>query len=105
MEIKDTIVKALHENFAEFTDDQANAVIEALKLEGFVLVPRELSDGKADAQALLAWGCHAGLFKSQNWDMSALRVEEFRLKWCKSKARELQEEYRVAIKAQEQGHD
>ena len=73
--------------------------------EGFVLVPKELSDGKADAQALLAWGCHAGLFKSQNWDMSALRVEEFRLKWCKSKARELQEEYRVAIKAQEQGHD
>ena len=73
--------------------------------EGFVLVPKELSDEKANAQALLAWGCHAGLFKSQNRDMSALQVEEFRLKWCKSKARELQEEYRFAIKAQEQGHE
>ena len=71
-------------------------------LEGFVLVPRELSDEKADAQALLAWGCYAGLFKSHNWDMSALQVEEFRLRWCKSKARALQEEYRVIIESQGQ---
>ena len=73
--------------------------------EGFVLVPKELSGEKADAQAMLAWGCYAGLFKSQNRDMSAFQVEEFRLKWCKNKALELQEEYRVAIKAQEQGHE
>lgn len=40
MKAQRIIVKALHENFSEFTEDQANAVIEALKLEGFVLVPR-----------------------------------------------------------------
>lgn len=82
---------------------RAKRTTKAQVPEGFVLVPKELSDEKADAQALLAWGCHAGLFKSQNRDMSALQVEEFRLKWCKRKARELQEEYRVAIKTQEQG--
>ncbi len=41
MDIKSTVVKALHENFAEFTDDQAAAVIEALKLEGFVVVSQK----------------------------------------------------------------
>ena len=41
MKAKEIIIQALHENFSEFTEDQASAVIEALKLEGFVLVPKE----------------------------------------------------------------
>jgi hypothetical protein len=73
--------------------------------EGFVLVPKELSDEKADIQASLAWSCHLGLFKSQNRDMSTTEIEEFRLKWCGNKARDLQEEYKAMIKAQEQSHD
>lgn len=111
----DSIIKALSTALDQAQDYQCNLNKEIDRLENqlsktqvpedFVLVPRELSDEKADAQALLAWGCHAGLFKSQNRDMSALQVEEFRLKWCKGKARELQEEYRFTIKAQEQGHD
>lgn len=40
MKAEKIIVKALHETFSEFTEDQANAVIEALKLEGFVLVEK-----------------------------------------------------------------
>lgn len=73
--------------------------------EGFVLVPKELSDEKADIQASLSWSCHLGLFKSQNRDMSATEIEEFRLKWCRNKARDLQEEYKAMIEAQEQSHD
>ncbi len=37
MKAKEIIVKALHENFSEFTEDQADAVLEAIKQEGFVL--------------------------------------------------------------------
>ena len=72
--------------------------------EGFILVPKELSDEKADIQASLAWGCHLGFFKSQNRDMSTTEIEEFRLKWCRNKARDLQEEYKAMIEAQEQSH-
>ena len=73
--------------------------------DGFVLVPKELSDEKADIQASLAWGCHLGLFKSQNRDMSTTEIEAFRLKWCRNKARDLQEEYKAMIEAQEQSHE
>ena len=41
MKAQEIIIQALHDNFSEFTEDQASAVIEALKLEGFVLVPKE----------------------------------------------------------------
>ena len=40
MTIKEVIVKALHENFAEFTDDKADAIIQKLNEAGFVLVPK-----------------------------------------------------------------
>lgn len=73
--------------------------------EGFVLVPKELSDEKADIQASLSWSCHLGLFKSQNRDMSATEIEEFKLKWCRNKARDLQEEHKAMIEAQEQSHE
>ena len=43
MKAKEIIVKALHENFSEFTEDQADAVLEALKLEGFVLIQSPIS--------------------------------------------------------------
>ena len=38
MELKAVITKALHANFAEWTEDQAEAVIEAIKQEGFAVV-------------------------------------------------------------------
>lgn len=84
------------------------ATLDAVQKLGsgdFILVPRELSDEKADAQAALAWGCHVGLFKSLNRDMPAIQIEDFRLKWCRNKARDLQEEYKAMIEAQEQSHD
>ena len=86
MDIKDTIVKALHENFAEFTDDQANAVIEALKLEGFVLVPKD------SLKVALSW---------MNEDIDPWQMG------CDSFA-ELYEHKPILealIEAQEQGHD
>ena len=44
MKAQKIIIQALHDNFSEFTEDQASAVIEALKLEGFVLVPKVITD-------------------------------------------------------------
>lgn len=41
MNIKAVITKAIQDNFSEFTEDQAEAVIEAIKQEGFVLMPKE----------------------------------------------------------------
>lgn len=40
MDIHNVIVRALHENLAEFTDDQAEAVIKAINDAGFVLVDK-----------------------------------------------------------------
>ena len=73
--------------------------------EGFVLVPKELSDEKADDQAMFAWGFNLKLFKSENRYMTAIQVEEFRLRWCLNKARALQQEYSLMIQAQEQSHE
>ena len=73
--------------------------------EGFVLVPRELSDEEADDQAMFAWNFNLDLFKSDNRDMTAIQIEEFRLKWCLNKARTLQQDYKAMIEAQEQSHD
>lgn len=92
-------------------DDLVSRIVAVVKTEaqavpeGFVLMPKELSDEKADIQASLAWGCHLGLFKSQNRDMSTTEIEEFGLKWCRNKARDLQEEYKAMIEAQEQSHE
>ena len=105
MKAQEIIIQALHDNFSEFTEDQASAVIEALKLEGFVLMPKELSDEKADDKAMFAWGFNLKLFKFENRYMTAIQVEEFRLNWCRNKARSLQHEYRLLIEAQEQSHD
>lgn len=75
---------------------------EQATLEGFVLVPKELSDEKADDQAMFAWNFNLDLFKSDNRDMTAIQIEEFRLKWCLNKARTLQQDYKAMIEAQEQ---
>lgn len=79
--------------------------IQKLGSGDFVLVPKELSDEKADDQAMFAWGFNLKLFKSENRYMTAIQVEEFRLRWCQNKARSLQHEYRLLIEAQEQSHE
>ena len=48
-QIKIIITKALHENFAEFTEDKVEAIIDALTNAGFVLMPREPSQAIIDA--------------------------------------------------------
>ena len=73
--------------------------------EGYVLVPREMQWHKADDLACLEWGRHVGLFCSENRDMSALQVEEFRLRWCKNKANKIMSDYKAMIEAQEPTND
>jgi hypothetical protein len=87
--------------------DDLNNLLEKSQAtpEGFVLVPKELSDEKADDQAMFAWNFNLDLFKSDNRDMTAIQIEEFRLKWCLNKARTLQQDYKAMIEAQEQSHD
>lgn len=85
--------------------DRLRAKLAKATPGGFVLVPKELSDEKADDQAMFAWNFNLDLFKSDNRDMTAIQIEEFRLKWCLNKARTLQQDYKAMIEAQEQSHD
>ena len=38
MNTKDLIIKSLHENFSEFTEDQAEAILKVIADHGYVLV-------------------------------------------------------------------
>jgi len=94
MKAEKIIVKALHENFSEFTEDQANAVIEALRLEGFVLVPREPTEEMLGA----AWEAPPAGGPSGNrrvfYEKQAVVYKAM-----------VEEAEKATIEAQEQSHD
>lgn len=73
--------------------------------EGFVLVPREMHWHKADDLAYLEWDKHKSLFCSENRDLTALQVEEFRLCWCRNKANKIMGDYKAMIESQEPAND
>ena len=70
--------------------------------EGFVLVEKELSWVKADHLACAEWEKNKALFCTENRDITALQIEEYRLRWCKNKAHKIMSEYKAMIEAQEQ---
>ena len=80
--------------------DKAQAVPE-----GFVLVEKELSWVKADHLACAEWEKNKALFCTENRDITALQIEEYRLRWCKNKAHKIMSEYKAMIEAQEQSHE
>lgn len=70
--------------------------------EGYKMVPVEMSWQKADEISCDEWESKAkGLFISQNRDLTANQVEEFRLRWCKNRARQIMHEYKAMIGAVE----
>ena len=73
--------------------------------EGFVLVEKELSWVKADNLACAEWEKNKALFCTENRDITALQIEEYRLRWCKNKAHKIMSEYKAMIEAQEQSHE
>lgn len=73
--------------------------------EGFVLIPKEMNWINADSLACAEWDKNKSLFCSENRDMTAIQVEEFRLRWCKNKAYQIMSEYKVMIEAQEPASD
>lgn len=73
--------------------------------EGFVLVEKELSWVKADHLACAEWEKNKALFCTENRDITALQIEEYRLRWCKNKAHKIMSEYKAMIEAQEQSHE
>ena len=73
--------------------------------EGFVLVPKELSDEVADELASDAFNNAKSLFDSEYRGYSALQREHIRLRWCKRSAKQYQSDYKTMIEAQEQSHD
>ena len=73
--------------------------------EGFVLVEKELSWVKADHLACAEWEKNKALFCTENRDIIALQIEEYRLRWCKNKAHKIMSEYKAMIEAQEQSHE
>ena len=73
--------------------------------EGFVLVPKELSDEVADELASDAFNNAKSLFDSEYRGYSALQREHIRLRWCKRSAKQYQSDYKTMIEAQEQSHE
>lgn len=73
--------------------------------EGFVLVPKKLSDELADELANDAFNNSQSLFDHEHRDSSATQKEQFRLRWCRNKAIEYQRKYADMIEAQEQSHE
>jgi len=73
--------------------------------EGFVLVPKLLSDELADELASDAFNNIQSMFDYQHRGSTATHREQIRLRWCKNKARKFQENYKIVIEAQEQSHD
>lgn len=67
--------------------------------QGYKLVPVEMSHQKADELALIEWGKNKSLFLSENRDMTALQVEEFRLHWCRNIAYQIMDKYKAMIGA------
>lgn len=67
--------------------------------EGYKLVPLEMYWHKADDLASAEWERHKALFCSDNRDMTAFQVEEFRLRWCKNKAHQIMNDYKAMIGA------
>lgn len=65
--------------------------------EGYKLVPVEMHWHKADDLASIEWDKNKSLFCSDNRDMTALQVEEFRLRWCKNKAHQIMNDYKAMI--------
>ena len=70
--------------------------------EGFVLVPKLLSDELADELASDAFNNIQSMFDYEHRGSTATHREQIRLRWCKNKAREFQENYKIVIEAQEQ---
>lgn len=68
--------------------------------KGFVLVPGTLSDEMADELATNEFNSFKTIFDSEHRDSSAVQKEEIRLRWCRTKARTLQEDYKKLIDAQ-----
>jgi len=73
--------------------------------EGFVLVPKELSDEVADELASDAFNNAKSLFDSEYRGYSALQREHIRLRWCKRSAKQYQSDYKAMIEVQEQSHE
>lgn len=73
--------------------------------EGFVLVPKLLSDELADELAGDAFNNIQSLLDYEHRGSTAIEREEFRLKWCRIKAKEYQHHYKTLIKAQEPAND
>ena len=71
----------------------------SIQREGCKLVPLEMHWHKADDLASAEWDKSKALFCSVNRDMTAMQVEEFRLRWCKNKAHQIMNDYKTMIGA------
>lgn len=97
---RDVYPEETHELWKELQAAKAQAVPE-----GFVLIPKEINLIKADILACAEWDKNKSLFCSENRDMTATQVEEFRLRWCKNKAYQIMSEYKAMIEGQEKAND
>ncbi|WP_180050299.1 hypothetical protein [Acinetobacter sp. YH12105] len=77
MNIKAVITKAIQDNFSEFTEDQAEAVIEAIKQEGFVLMPKEpTKDTLIEIASICIGDDFANLDEAKELYKAAIKAQE-----------------------------
>ncbi|MDQ8953394.1 hypothetical protein RFH42_10530 [Acinetobacter rudis] len=69
--------------------------------KGFVLVPKELSDGAADNLALNQWEVNKTLLLFQYSDLNTFEFEKVRLNYCKNMANKFKVDYKTMIEAAE----
>ena len=79
--------------------------IKCVVSETMAIVPKLLSDEKADELAAIKWQENLVFFKSQNRDLSLKEVEEYRDRWCRNKVGNLQQEYKYLVEAQGPNHE
>lgn len=73
------------------------AWVASASREGYKLVPVEMSLEKADELSIIEWDKNKHLFQSINRGLDATQVEEFRIRWCKTKARQLIKDYKEMV--------
>lgn len=69
------------------------------KLEGCVVVPVELSDEAADCLVSKLFEGFKDIFYSEHRDLSATEREKLRLRWSRTKAKTLQQDYKLLVEA------
>lgn len=93
---RDVYPEEIHDLWKELQAAKAQAIPE-----GFVLVPKELSDSAADNLAMNQWEVNKTLLSCQFRDLNTFEFEKVRLNYCEKMANKFKVDYKTMIEAAE----